>query len=286
VKTAKTLLSIVTGIALGLSAGIKAASAADTTVPFTFIGSASTDNIVNISGDSGSSYLSGYAGIYNGSLNGKTVNLYCGDLNHDVSNGDTFTVDASHLVTEAASTKTVTIGGNKYYQGGLASAMTSSDFNPANKSALSYSARASEVAWLADNFQNLKTFGSGSGTTNYSTNQTAVNVAIWDIVQDGGDGVSKGTTQLDSSSTVNYSKYVSYYESLAAQHSTYTSSTAYFVQAPLNVPGAGGTSHYQDFIYSTALPTPEAGTGIAMGMLLFGGLFLFRRRNTASPALA
>lgn len=282
----KSTSYIAAGIAFALAAGIRAASA-DTTSSFTFIGASSGSSAsLGISEDGGKSFLTAPAGIYTGSLNGKTVNLYCDDLTHDVSDGDKFTVDASQLITAAASTQTTTINGYKYYQGGLASAMTSSDFNPTNKSSLSYSSRASEVAWLADNFQNLKTFSGASGSTSLATNQAAVNSAIWDIVQDGADGVSKGSMQLSSSSATNYSKYVSYYESLAAQHTSYSSTTAYFVQSPLNVQGADGTSHYQDFVYSTALPTPEAGTGIAMGVLFFGALLLFRRRNSTSPTLA
>lgn len=282
----KSISYITAGIALSLTAGLRAASA-DTTASFTFLGAVSGSSAsVGISENSGQSFLTAPAGIYSGDLGGKTVNLYCVDVNHDVSDGDKFTVDASQLITAAASTNTTTINGDKYYQGGLASALTSSDFNPANKSSLSYSSRASEVAWLADNFQNLKTFSGASGSTSLATNQVAVNSAIWDIVQDGGDSVSKGSVQLSSSSTTNYSKYVSYYESLAAQHTTYSSTTAYFVQSPLNVKSSDGTAHYQDFVYSTALPTPEAGTGIALGVLFFGALLLFRRRSATSPTLA
>ena len=259
---------------------------------FTFLTGDASSNAVNVSEDGGSNFIYAWAGLYQGQLSTpsgpKTVNLFCTDIGHDVNVGDTYQIDLSHHVTDAAG-GTHVVNGNTYYDGGLASAFGAGDFNvqnydptkPSSATNISWSGRASEVAWLADQFQNRTTFSGLSGSSNTSMNMTAVNVAIWDIVQDGADGIHPGSGKvvLDAGAATNFSGLVSYYEKLAASHSTYTSSTAFFAQAPLT-PGG----HYQDFIYSTALPTPEAGSAMALTMLMLGGFFLTGRRRRSIAA--
>jgi len=203
---------------------------------FTFLTGSGNSNTANISADGGAHFINGWAGVYQGQLTDatgtKTVNLFCTDVNHDVNPGDTYQIDLSHNITDAAG-GTYVVNGHTYYDGGLASALGAGDFNVANYNSslpesatnVSWSSRASEVAWLADQFQNRTYYNGASGSTNSSMNASAVNMAIWDIVQDGGDGIhtGNGTVVVDDGAYANFSGLVSYYESLAAAHSTYTS---------------------------------------------------------------
>lgn len=275
-----------------LSGALAGSASADS---FTFLTGNGNSNTLNISADGGANFINGWAGVYQGQLTTntgtQTVNLFCTDVNHDVNPGDTYQIDLSHNLTDAAG-GTYVSNGHTYYNGGLASALGAGDFNvinynsslPESATNVSYSSRASEVAWLADQFQNRTYYNGASGSTNSSMNASAVNIAIWDIVQDGGDGIhtGNGTVVVDDGSAANYSSLVSYYENLAAGHSSYTSTTAKFGQSPLfeNIP----TGHYQDFIYSTATPTPEAGTSLALALMCIGGMFLLRRKGSAKPA--
>lgn len=280
-KTYKISQIAAFGALIVIIAGLKPASA-DT---FKFVTGNFHATNVKISTNSGSSYFSTEAGEYKATIgtgrNTKTIGLYCVDLDHGISAGDTFAANLTYHLTDAAGS-TYTTGGNKYYKGGLTSALGNdikaynyNSHQPASSTNLSFSNRASEVAWLADNFQNIKTFSSASGTNNYNKNQTAVGLAIWDIIRDGGNGLGQGTVVGSTSTKTDFSSLVNYYEGLAAAHSSYTSNTAFFVQSPLSHSG-----HYQDFVYSTATPTPEAGTSVALALMCVGGMF-FRRKKSA-----
>lgn len=280
------------GILAGLCGGIAGPVSADT---FTFLRGDANSNAVNISADGGAHFINGWTGVYQGQLTTpqgvKTVNLFCTDINHDVYPGNTYQIDLSHNLTDAAGSL-YTSGGNTYYNGGLASVLASGDFGaihydpsqPASATNVSWSQRASQAAWLADQFQNATQYSGASGTTDSSKNASAVNMAIWDIVQDGGDGIHVGNGKVvtDASGFTNYSNLVNYYEVQAAAHSDYTSTTAKFAQSPLYQNVTGG--HYQDFIYSTAMPTPEAGTAIALMLLTSGGILLGGRRRKAAAS--
>ena len=172
-----------------------------------------------------------------------------------------------------------------YYAGGLASAENANDYNPTGS--LAYQTRADEVAYLTDTYVNstATTFAGGaSGSTNLLNNLASVQLSIWDIIEEG--NVALNTSLVTSSEVSQYGGMVNYYLNQATSHSTYTSSTASWIQAPITVSG-GTWSHTQDFTYSTqsygntTVPEPSPVTTILAFCILGAGLILRRTRLDA-----
>lgn len=255
-------LSVLAGAAILLALGRPGAAQ---TQSFSFINNMSNSQIVNISRDNGASYFNAYAGEYMGALaGGPTLNIFCTDVTHDIAAGDTYIADTSHKVTDAAGPLV-----GSYYNGGLASAMNSSDFKPSGS--LSAAARASEVAYLSDHYLGASNTSFGNKLS-LQQNMAAVNLSIWDIAQDGGDGLSAGSLRADG----RYDSQVAALESQASRNSTYQSSTADWIQAPISKSG----EHKQDYIATAAVPEPAT-----LPLLLIGiagmGIWAYRRRQAA-----
>ena len=88
--------------------------------------------------------------------------------------------------------------------------------------------RASQVAWLADNYLSASSF-SGSG-----------------------DGLASGRVQAKNLGSI--SSLVTDYEALASNQTAYQSSTAMWIQAPQSALG----SHLQDYVYVKNIVTNGA----------------------------
>ena len=268
-----------TGAAFALVLGGASAAHAQT---FTFVG-AGDSKIVTVSDNGGTSHIDGYAGRYKGQIgSGATTNIFCVDVNHAIHNGDTYAANTQYAITSAP----VTGLSGSYYQGGLASALTDGDL--ASVTVTQASARSSEVAWLADNFLNAATFSGASGSTDLVDNLTAVNLSIWDIVNDGGDGMAAGHMQAQAKDPGGYIGLVGYYEGQAAGQTSYQSSTAMWIQAPQTTLG----QHLQDYVYEQpgnssapqAVPEPGMPAFLSCLSLVVGGLLLRRHRRQAIRA--
>jgi hypothetical protein len=234
------------------------------TQSFTLINDFSEASIVSISTDGGADYFSAYAGAYKGQLdNGTIFNVFCTDATHDIAGGDTYLADTSHKVTDAAGPLV-----GSYYNGGLASALTSSDYKTSGS--LGSSSRAGEIAFLSDTYLNATaaTFNNGHSLQD---NLAAVNLSIWDIAQNGGNGLTTGTFQAQGFD----SALVDSFEAQAAAYTDDASSTAQWIQAPVDANG----SHAQDFV--AVVPEPAT-----LPLLLVGlsglGFWAAKRRRSAN----
>ncbi len=232
-----------------------------------------TENI-QVTDNGGTKFTNTAVGRYSVTLgNGPTINAWCTDATHNISFDGTYQANINHHVSDATGPLT-----GSYYNGGLSSALSSgTDYvSPAPANA---TARADGAAYLIDSFLNSTavTFSKSAIDTNFKDNMAALQMSIWDIVQDGGDGLATGTLQAKGENA-NLDALVAYYEGLAGQHSAYTSQTTTWIQAPVDAKGA----HLQDFATSSV---PEPGS-VAMlaGLFVSGSGMVFRRRNRTAKA--
>ncbi len=271
----KTSVGLTAAALIVILGGAKGASAQT----FSFSGALPGSQVVTVSSDGGISYENAYAGRYHGILAGDPINIFCVDITHSIHTNDTYTANTQYHITDAKGS----LSGN-YYAGGLASAITTNDLGSVTVTSIEASHRASQVAWLADNYLNANSF-SGSGDTDLTNNLTAVNLSIWDIVRDGGNGLGSG--QVTAKNLGSLGNLVSYYEALAGNQTTYQSSTAMWIQAPQSTSG----DHLQDYVYvkkgsnsGTPQPVPEPGVPtmiLCMGLVAGAVVAARKRRMTA-----
>jgi len=258
-------------LVLGGAQGVRAQT-------FMFSSDLSGSKVVTLTRDGGKTSVQGYAGRYKGQIgSGPVTNIFCVDIGHEIHSGDTYAANTQYDITSAAGA----LNGS-YYGGGLASALTDGDI--ASVTLTQANSRASEVAFLADNYLNATSFSEASGSADLGNNLTGLGLSVWDILQDGGDGLKAGQVQTGSSDAGVYGSLVSYYEGLAAAHTGYTSRTAGWIQAPQPTPGR----HMQDYVYEKpAAPAdvaavPEPGmTAFLSSLSLVAGGFWLRRKKAA-----
>ena len=235
-------LCVLGSAALGLSASSRA-------TPFKFIsGATSLSSTADISIDGNQSKINAYVGQYSIQLGVTTLNTYCVDVANDISVGNT--VDAT-LRAPFATNYADTITGATYLNGAT------------------YAARlknANAVAYLIDTYLKASV-----------TQAQAVNtgLAIWDIENDGGDGVSVGNFQA---SNINGGGSVAGANALiAAALGQSAQGGVTWIQNPKLGTGAGVP--YQDFgIRAADYPIPEPAF-YQMSVLLAGGGFVALRRR-------
>ena len=231
-----------------------------------------------MSSDGGATFQDTAAGRYTAQFDGGPIaDVYCVDLTHEVVTGGQYEADTQYAITDPSGSLT-----NGYHQGGLASALIDGDFT--SISVAEAQKRSSEVAFLADAFLYDYNY---SSLDERDTNQAAVGLSIWDIVQDGGDGLSAGQMQASPADTALYGPLVSEIEGYAATYySSYQSSTAVWVQAPSQTLG----NHEQDFVYlpsDVPAAVPEASTTVSLGLLLMlglGGMTVAAKRKQGAAA--
>lgn len=247
---------------------------------FVFSGALPNSQGVSVSSNGGATYENAYAGQYHATLDNTPINIFCVDISHDIHNNDAYTANTQYHITDAAGPLS-----GSYYSGGLASAITTNDLGSVTVTAAQASARASEVAWLADNYLNVSSF-SGVKDTDVTDNFTAISLSIWDIVRDGGDNLSTGQVVAQNLGSVG--DLVTYYEGLAGKQTAYQSSTATWIQAPQSTPG----SHMQDYVYEKsgtppqAVPEPGVPTMLSCLGLVVSGLYLRRKQQAKGASRA
>lgn len=266
-KTSLWLAGAALALVLGGAQGARAQT-------FTFSSDLSGSKVVTLSQDGGKTNFQGYAGRYKGQLgSGPVTNIFCVDIGHEIHVGDTYAANTQYDITGAAGA----LGGG-YYSGGLASALTDGDI--ASVTLTEANRRASEVAFLADNYLNATSFSGASGSTDTGNNLTGLGLSVWDILQDGGNGLTAGQVQTGASDAGVYGGLVSYYEGLASAHAGYTSRTAGWMQAPQASLG----QHMQDYVYEKpaspqAVPEPGVSAFLSSLSLVAGGFWLRRKRQ-------
>lgn len=258
---------------------------ADQTQSFTFVGIKGSTRTATINVQGSSETV--YTGIYNGNLGGSAVDIFCTDVRHAITINQTYTTLAMLGEVTAPAAGLLPYAGNYYYSAGppspgaavgagLASALIGSDYNPSG--ALSAFDRSKAVAYLSDTYL--------ANPTNASEldRAAAVQIAIWDIITDGGDGLAAGYFKSSAAAFGLFTPQAYITEALGQNPtSTYTR----WIQAPRTLAYA----HSQDFVYKggssvtiTELPVPEPAyfqLGALVGM---GGLGLLRVRKRTPGA--
>jgi len=266
----KRVVAIATVLAFGVL--MATAAGAQSTVKFTVLGADKTVNLhINNGGDGvGNPYNStAIVGRFKGQFeNGKAVYMFCVDARH--FEGSPFqTLDATTipLVTDTATGFNATEGfykDNTY--GGVASAMTKADYIPTAGTvpdAASAATRASQAAYLVDKWVN--------SITATNVDFAKVQLAIWDILQDGGDGLAAGS--FTSTSGYDISAILTDASSIT---SSYTGSAIWIEAQRQGTPRTAG-NHVQDWAYSCPVPEPVfLQFGAMMGL---GGVGVFRLRR-------
>lgn len=249
------------------------------TQQFTIIGAELTRDLhINNGGAGVGNPYNGTArvGRYNGKFaDGTAVTMFCVDARHfDGTPFTTLDANSIPLVSDGATAYNAT---ERFYEangvyGGIASALTKADYIPTNgivPSAAQAALRASQVAYLVDKWGNATVANVNAGRDQMA----AVQLAIWDILQDGGDGLGAGSFQSNAGAV---------YQGLAAAvladassiDSSYVGS-AIWIEAQR---GATAGAHVQDWAYT---PVPEP-VFMQMGALVgLSGAGLLRRRRSA-----
>lgn len=278
-KLSRSSRSIVKIGALGVFglAAMAAAPKSDAqTTNFLLTGDISETAQVNVTHDGIVANVSNVrVGRYKMTFNaGPVVNGWCTDILHGISFGTGYTANALFSGTDPIAASNANGGLNSatggYYPGGLASALVNGDFTTV--SSPTAVARAASASWLADTYLNTTDFNPvGSGNTAFQPNISAIQLSIWDILQDGADGVNNGLVRTDATGSTAYSSLVTFYEAQALSHNNFSTSALKFVQAPVNFTAPSTFVHAQDFLSRTSVPEPGAvamfvGTGV-VGMM-------------------
>ncbi len=265
-------------LALSLMTACSQGAFAYGTQTFTFLGYGNpgiigTNVTISLDGSSRAVYAGRYLGKFNDS---PAFNIFCVDVRHTINWNASFTtlVTLGRTMDPAYPWQPATgfyENGPQGAPGGLASALTEADYKPVfSPGSLNVTQRSRAVAWL--------------GSTYLSANLTAqqaaaIQLAIWDIVQDGGDGLAAGSFQVSGNGVASLAP--TYISEAIANAGWGGPDETVFIQArrPL-----GPGDHLQDFIfhnpgtYIQVVPIPEP-VFFQFGTLAgLGGLGLLRRR--------
>lgn len=280
----------IAGLAIVLSAGSARANGPDDLLDFKFLNVGSALG-VTISTDSGAHTESTSAGFYNAQLENKSatdqftaVQVLCTDARHNIGVPDSYDtlVSLGTVSLSPAGTLIQEIYNSKYYYeagfgggAGLVSAINSNDYTP-QSGLLTSQERANEVAYLVDYLSNP----ANSIDTNHAA---AGQLAIWDIVQDGGDGVTNGSFRASGTNVTAVASLISGYETAAQAFKSTTNSYSVWIESGRTnaVNNSQTGDHLQDFAFRSSSPIPEASTLIGFGSLVgIGGLGLLRNKRT------
>jgi hypothetical protein len=181
---------------------------------------------------------SGYAGVFLATLNGSTTYpVFCVDLYTDINPGVDYNVDV---------------------------------YAPNDPSVVDFSSNLPQAAWLYNTY--LPQVNAASDSNVYGA---ALQLAIWDVVLDGGDGLTSGVFQLDP--TVTDPTQIAAYNLAASMITASQGQSSLNAAILMNVAGPSGA---QTLITSAdALgETPEPSTLVLIGVGILGVGMLKRRR--------
>jgi hypothetical protein len=151
------------------------------------------------------------------------------------------------------------------------SAMTAADYDPKGLGSTPFSTvaeRVNAVAYLVHAYLN-------SGASKETLGK--VQLAIWDIVNDGGDGASAGAFQAKDGADVAFD--LSGILTEASGWKGFAVRRPEWIQAPRLGSPPKPSDHVQDFAYD---PVPEPAFYQMAALLTLGGLGLLRRRGKKS----
>jgi hypothetical protein len=287
-KTSLFSRLILVGAAWCLLAAVCPASAQDT-IPFQFT-LGDEWKTVSITVNAGTSWTDNVAsGRYRGKFdlagdgfaNDTAFKIFCLDASHAEDSPFETLVANGYVVSPAESAQEV-VPGKFYYAnifnegGGLESAMTTDDyFKAAGNQGTSYplADRAVAVSYLIDTYLNFASFS--NGYTN-KQNWASIQLAIWDLIQDGGDGVGVGNFKTRFHSFTGMDTLADSYVTEAKAASP-TLFYAKYIQAPR--PGADAedlSDHYQEFAFKSSAPIPEPAFYQMAALLGLGGMGFWR----------
>ena len=242
------------GLGLALLGGFCAAPVARADTPFQFL-TGNTDRagtawITTNGSQLTPTYENVYAGQYQIQLGSgstaRTLYTYCVDVQHDIFEGDQTTATLKDFTAPAS---------------GFATA----DYNHASPTHTKQQ-NAEAVAYLLDTYLNH---------TISTAKSVDVGLSIWDIVNDGGDGLTQGDLRALVSAPI-----LTDVSGLIQEAYTHQAQAAtIWVSNPkLNTPG---NTRYQDYgLHATDYPIPEASTRLSLGALLGMGIVAgFRQRR-------
>lgn len=226
--------------------GVLTASASTITMDVNTLDFANRAGTLSFSENGGRSEVSGWAGViqlkFDGAPSTGFYDSLCVDLFHDIS------VYSSYQVTPQAVSSIVNGG---------------------------------RVAWLYNNWVSLGSMQSVAQTLGVTTNEVgmALQLAIWDIVHDNGDGLNRGLVRSTSGTGQNVVRTANYFEQASAGQ--VASDAAIYVDAvngivtqrQISVPFAMLTQN------SFAVETPEPGTVGLAGLALAGIVAASRLRR-------
>jgi len=224
------------GAALTLSPGTSQSAKADY---FEFL-NANGSNSVHITYNNGTSNENALAGAYNIQIGTTVTTGFCTAVRNNITNND--------------STNSAT-----YWNDINSSPLTSVSYNAVNNSH-SQIQNEQAAAWVTKNYLH------GS-----STDQTSAALAIWDIINDGGDGVTVGNFRILSDSS-SYQLGAQSIIDLAYGHGNVTNVA--WEQTPKDSTADG--AKYQDFAID---PIPEPAFYQMGAFLTGGGLLALRLRK-------
>jgi hypothetical protein len=276
-KSSAAFRLFVAGAALTLTLGLAGSANASPTQTFSFLGGKSGKTIqAKVSTDSGGSFSGLFGvGVYRGTLSNVVgeLELFCTDLHHAVGSPFTTLAMLGKIVDPAEA-----LSAQGYYDdgvgsgGGLYSAMTAADYDPQAVGGLvpfsTVAERVNAVAYLVHAYLN-------SGASKETLGK--VQLAIWDIVNDGGDGASAGAFQAKDGADVAFDLSAILTE--ASGWKGFAVRRPEWIQAPRLGDPPKPSDHVQDFAYD---PVPEPAFYQMAALLTLGGLGLLRRRGKKS----
>jgi hypothetical protein len=263
---------LIAGTAIALMVGMAGVANA-ATQSFSFFGSINGKRqLVKLSSNGGATFSSAFqVGVYSGSLSTVpgSIEVFCVDVYHFLGTPFDTLVNLGKVTAAAEA-----LQASGYYEdgagngGGLASAMTAADYNPTlpgpNAAFDTVAERVDAVSYLLHKYLNTAAFAAGD----YAKAQ----LAIWDILQDGGDGMGAGSIQATDTSNVT----IDISAVLADVAGKAGVSRPEWIQAPREGSPPKPGKHVQDFGWD---PVPEPAFYQMSALLVLGGLGLWRRRS-------